>query len=305
MSARAHLARELAWVLAVVAAIAALAFGAARLFFSRPVPAPDIPSSLDAGLKPLMLKQIRAENRLVETPVVTIAVAAIMDRLAPAYAAMPAEDGGVSKTASKAASKAASKEERPTIEVLVIDSPVINAFTVPGGVVCVYTGLMKTLSSAEELAAILAHEMSHAAFRDPLTQLARNVGMATLASVLTGGQGETLAQGLLADLVSLRYGRAAEDRADEFAIALLANAGIDPASYGSALSRIKGSNPKDLKLLRYLDPHSPIDERIRSAGERAKAAAAEAAAEGLKAKRIAVDWRKVLKTLPSVLEPTD
>jgi Zn-dependent protease with chaperone function len=164
---------------------------------------------------------------------------------------------------------------------------------------------MKTLSSPEELAAILAHEMTHAAFRDPLTQLARNVGMATLAGALTGGQGETLAQGLLADLVSLRYGRAAEDRADELAVDLLAKAGIDPASYGSALSRIKGSNPKDPKLLRYLDPHSPIDERIRSAGDRAKAAAAKAAAEGLKATRIPVDWKKVLKALPSVLEPTD
>jgi predicted Zn-dependent protease len=283
LSARARLARELAWVLAAVAAIAALAFGAQRLFLARPVPAPDIPRSLDAGLKPLMLKQIRAEDRLVEVPVVASAVAGIMDRLAPAYAALSPEG----------------------IEVLVIDSPVINAFTVPGGVVCVYTGLMKTLSSPEELAAILAHEMTHAAFRDPLTQLARNVGMATLAGALTGGQGETLAQGLLADLVSLRYGRAAEDRADELAVDLLAKAGIDPASYGSALSRIKGSNPKDPKLLRYLDPHSPIDERIRSAGDRAKAAAAKAAAEGLKATRIPVDWKKVLKALPSVLEPTD
>lgn len=275
-------------MLAVVAAIAALAFGAARLFFSRPVPSPDIPRSLDAGLRPLILKQIRAENRLVETPVVTSAVAAIMDRLAPAYAAMPLDGANLPK------------ESRPAIEVLVIDSPVINAFTAPGGVVCLYTGLMKALTSPEELAAILAHEMSHAAFRDPLTQLARNVGMATLASVLTGGRGETLAQGLLADLVSLRYGRAAEDRADEFAIALLAKAGIDPASYGSALSRIKGSNPKDMRLLRYLDPHSPIDERISSAGERAKAAA-----EGLTAKSIAVDWSEVLKALPSVLEPAD
>jgi len=297
LSARARLARELAWVLAVVAAIAALAFGAQRLFLARPVPAPDIPRSLDAGLKPLMLKQIRAQNRLVEIPVLASAVAAIMDRLAPVYAALPLEAANVPQEPPG--------ESRPAIEVLVIDSPVINAFTVPGGVVCVYTGLMKTLSSPEELAAILAHEMTHAAFRDPLTQLARNVGMATLASVLTGGQGETLAQGLLAELVSLRYGRAAEDRADELAIDLLAKAGIDPASYGSALSRIKGSNPRDPKLLRYLDPHSPIDERIRSAGERAKAAAATASAEGLKATRIAVDWKKVLKALPSVLEPTD
>ena len=280
MSTRARLARELGLLLAAVAALALIGFGLQRLFFSRPVPAPDIPRSLDDGLKPLMLKQIRAENRLVEEAAVTEAVAAIMQRLDPAYAAAG----------------------RPSIEILVIDSAVVNAFTVPGGVVCVYSGLVKALAGPEELAAIIAHEMSHAASRDPLAQLARKVGMATLATVLTGGQGETLAQGLLADLVSLRYGREAEDRADRFAVEVLARAGIDPAGYARALARIRDSGRKNPGLLRYLDPHSPIDERISRAEEEAKAAAAGTSTAP---KPIAVDWKKLMKALPTVFEPED
>ncbi len=285
MTARARIARELAWVLAAAAAIAGLAFGAQRLFFSRPVAAPDIPRSLDEGLAPLMVRQIRAENRLIENPSVTAAMTAIVDRLAPAYAALPVDGRDPS---------------RPAVEVFVIDSPVINAFTAPGGVVCVYAGLMKSLVSAEEMAAILAHEMTHAAFRDPLGQLARRVGMATLASILTGGQGGNLAHSLLAEAVSLRYGREAEDRADELAVDMLARAGIDPQSYARALEHIKAAGPRDPKLLRYFDPHSPIDSRIASAEQRAKAAAA---ARGLATTGIPVDWSGVVKALPSVLEP--
>jgi predicted Zn-dependent protease len=294
---RARLVKELGILLAGIGALAVVGFAMQRLFFSRPVPAPDIPRSLDDGLKPLMLKQIRAENRLVEDPAVTAAVAAILRRLDPVYAEISLDESGI-PTAATGTDRLGS---RPRIEVLVIDSPVVNAFTVPGGVVCVYTGLIKTLSSPEELSGILAHEMSHAAFRDPLAQLARKVGMATLAGILTGGQGETLAQGLLADLVSLRYGREAEDRADRVSVAILARAGIDPASYAHALSRIKDSARKNPGLLRYLDPHSPIDERIG----RAEKEAAAAAAPNVNRKRIAVDWKKLLKALPTVFEPTD
>lgn len=270
-------------MLAGAAAIAGLAFGAQRLFFPRPVTTPDIPRSLDEGLAPLMVSQVRAENRLVETPAVTEAMTAIVERLTRAGAEAPTE---------------VEARSRPTIEVFVIDSPVINAFTLPGGIVCVYTGLMKSLASAEEMAAILAHEMAHAGFRDPLAELARRVGMASIASLLTGGQGGNLAHSLLAEAVSLRYGRQAEDRADELAVDLLARAGIDPESYASALSHIKEAGPRDPKLLRYLDPHSPIDERIAAAEGRLSH-------DGLATRRIAVDWKELVKALPSVLEPTD
>lgn len=266
-----RLARELGLLAAVVAALALAGFALQRLFIPRAVPAPDIPRSLDERLKPLVVKQIRAENRLVEEPFAVRTVAAIASRLAP---------------------------DSP--EVILVDSPLVNAFAVPGGVVCVSTGLVKALGGPEELAAIVAHEMSHVAHRDPIAQLARRVCMASLAAVLTGGQGETLVQGLLADLVTLRYGREAENRADNFAVQLLAGAGIDPRSYAAALTRIRDTGLKHPGLFRYLDPHSPIDERIAAATQAAESAAAGRAAAW---EPVAADWKKLLKALPTVLEP--
>jgi predicted Zn-dependent protease len=142
--------------------------------------------------------------------------------------------------------------------------------------------------------------MSHVTARDPVAQLARRLGMAALAAVLTGGQGETLVQGLLADLVTLRYGREAEDRADSFAVRLLAGSGIDPRSYAAALTRIREAGVKNPGLLRYFDPHSPLDERIASAARAAEAAAVERTGAW---EPVAVDWKRLLQALPTVLEP--
>jgi beta-barrel assembly-enhancing protease len=273
LKAPGKLAREIALLLAGTAVLAGLAFGVQRLFFSRPAPADNAPRWLDSALKPVILRQIRAENRLVEDPAVARAVDTVLARLSAA-------DGG------------------DGVEVLVIDSPVVNAFAVPGGVVCVYTGLVKALSSADELAAILAHEMSHVRSRDALAGLARRMGMAVLLSAVSGGRGATAAQALLADLVTVRYGRGAEDRADAFAVRLLSDAGVDPASYARALARIRDAGLAEPGLLRYLDSHSPIDERI----ERAEAAAA-AARPGSRPTPIALDWTALVRLLPTVLEP--
>ena len=44
----------------------------------------------------------------------------------------------------------------------VIDSPEVNAFALPGGYVYVFTGLRKVVQTDDELAAVLAHEITHA-----------------------------------------------------------------------------------------------------------------------------------------------
>lgn len=279
MKAPGRLAREIGLLLAGAAVLAGLAFGAQRLLFPRPSPhaaretalQEDLPAWLDSALAPVIMRQVRAENRLVENAEVNAAVDAILDRLA-------GPGGG--------------------IEVLVIDSSLVNAFAAPGGVVCVYTGLLKALSSADELAAVLAHEMSHVQRRDALASLARRLGMTVLLSALGGGRGSSAAQGLLADLVSLRYGREAEDRADAFAVGLLADRGIDPAAWPRALASLRDSGAANPGLLRYLDPHSPIDERIARAEREAAAAGARATARVL-----AVDWDALVRSLPSALEP--
>lgn len=176
-----------------------------------------------------------------------------------------------------------------------IDSPTVNAFTLPGGIICVDTGLIRDLGSAEQMAAVLGHELSHAAHRDPLSLLARQVGVTALAGVLTGGRSGDLARTLAQTLVKVHYGREAEDRADAFSVKLLALAGIPPVSFAQALERIRKAEPKDAAVLQWIDSHSPIDERIARARE-------QAAGLSVTPRRITVSWPALIRELPKPQE---
>ena len=50
-------------------------------------------------------------------------------------------------------------------KIVVIDDPSLNAFVTPGGMVCVFTGLLSTLRTRDQLAAVISHEMGHAIAR--------------------------------------------------------------------------------------------------------------------------------------------
>ena len=268
MILRARLARELAVIGAVLALLALAAFAGQRLLFPRQAPTPDIARSLDDALGPLMRQQIRSSRWQVEVPQVDEVFAAIMGRLLPAMPGRPMN-----------------------VEVLVIDSPEINAFTLPGRVICVDTGLIRELKSAEEMAAVLGHELGHVANRDPLTLLARQMGMSALAAALTGGQGAAVLSSMVQTLVNVHYGREAEDRADAFSVHLLARAGIPPDSFGRALALIGAAAPKRPGPLAYIDPHSPLDKRIGRAKEQARQ-------EQFVPRKLAVDWKRLLEALP-------
>jgi predicted Zn-dependent protease len=259
-------------ILEVAAAVAAAAllFGIAlvvqKLFLSGPVRTPDIPLAVETSLRTLMLSQVRAEQRIIDTPAVTDAFAGIEARLIPKVGALPYQ-----------------------VQVLVVDSPVV---TMPGGLIVVYSGLARRMESPEEMAAILAHELGHVVHRDSLTLIARQLGIAALLTILTGGRGENLAQSALRTLVTRHYSRGAEDSADAFAEELLPRAGMDPAAFAFALARLKKREGGDTPaLLQYLDPHSAIEQRIA----RARAAAKPA---GFRASPIRVDWKKAVAALP-------
>jgi len=263
--------RELLLVLGAALALAGLAFGAAGLFFNRQVAVPDVAVEVEKGLRTVMRRQVALEGQVVESPAVIDAFATLVQRLAPGLGSQPFEP-----------------------EVIVVDSPVVNAVTLPGGIVCVYTGLVRTLETADEMAAVLAHELAHVAHRDAFTLVARQVGMAALAAVVSGGS-ESVAQSILRSAVNARYTRAAEDRADGFALDLLEGSGLDPGAFGDALARLSALKDKPSELLRYLDTHSDIDERIEGARERSRLFTG--------ARRpLGVDWRAVQAALPSAFD---
>ncbi|MCI0471186.1 MAG: M48 family metalloprotease, partial [Candidatus Aminicenantes bacterium] len=69
------------------------------------------------------------------------------------------------------------------IEVLIVNDPMVNAFAFPGGLLVVYSGIIKKMDSAEDFAALLAHESAHVIHRDSLKALVRQLGLGSLLAI--------------------------------------------------------------------------------------------------------------------------
>jgi len=253
----------------VLVALAGLAFAVSRFAFGDRVGVPDVGVEIERGLRPIVRREIALEGTVIEDPIVADGFATLLARLRPALGALPLEP-----------------------EVVVVESPVVNAATLPGGIVVVYTGLVRTLETPEQMAAVLAHELVHLEHRDPVTQLAREIGMAAIFSAISGG-GETAAQALLRSAIGLRYSRVAEDRADRGCLEVLARADLDPGAFADALERIVEAGERAPELLRWLDPHSDVDARIARARSRSAPHAP---------RPLDVDWKAVRSVLPSLFD---
>jgi predicted Zn-dependent protease len=127
--------------------------------------------------------------------------------------------------------------DRPTLpyEFKVLNNEVPNAWALPGGKIAVNRGLLVELESEAELAAVLAHEIVHAAARHGAKSMER--GMLMQAGVL--GLGMAIdshdyrdlilgTAGISAQLVGLKYSREAEREADYYGMKYMAAAGYDP-----------------------------------------------------------------------------
>jgi len=120
-------------------------------------------------------------------------------------------------------------------EFVVLNSSVPNAWALPGGKVAVNRGLLVALRNEAELAAVLSHEVVHAAARHGAKQIERSTLMqgaitATAIGVQGYGVGNAVMQGgqLAANLVNQKYGRDAERESDFYGTRMLAKAGYDP-----------------------------------------------------------------------------
>ena len=134
---------------------------------------------------------------------------------------------------------AAVSDRKLPYEFVVLNNPVPNAWALPGGKIAVNVGLLTELKNESELAAVLGHEIVHAAARHGAKAQERGTLMQVgLAAAQIGAAisdvNSTVANlalqgaGLGAQLVQTKYGRDQELEADEYGIKYMKAAGYDP-----------------------------------------------------------------------------
>lgn len=114
----------------------------------------------------------------------------------------------------------------------VIESDQINAFAAPGGYVYFYTGLLREMENESEMAAVMAHEISHVVARHGVKRLQAALGASIAYQLIFGGENSSqavqAAVGVGMGLAFAGYSRDAEREADNFGIQYMVKAGYDP-----------------------------------------------------------------------------
>jgi len=232
---------------------------------------PDIGSPADATLSKndearlgrAIMAQIRNSGQVVEDPLVTEYVNEIGHRIAA-----QANSDGIYD-----------------FSFFVIEDPVVNAFALPGGFIGVHTGLLEATRNEDELAGVLAHEVSHvtqrhiarsihSGQRQSIMSMAIMLGAVLAAATGAGGdavQGAiAVAQGTAAQQ-QINFTRSNEYEADRVGIAALAAAGFDPQGMASFFEVISSSNtPMEYRTPEFLRTHPVSSARIAESRSRAR-----------------------------------
>lgn len=151
----------------------------------------------------------------------------------------------------------------------------VNAFCMPGGKIVVYSGLLQaTRPTDDELAAVIAHEVSHAVAKHANERISREMLTQLGGQVLTGMVGSQSAAlgGVLQQvypigsqlLVSLPYGRKQEYEADKIGMVFMAMAGYDPAAAVTLWQKMAQQGKKSPE---FLSTHPGDQNRIRAIQE--------------------------------------
>jgi len=274
--------------LACAALAAALSLGAPAVH-AQDAAAPRLPALGDAGTEDLsigderrlgeqIMREARRDPALLDDAVLLAYVQSLWQPLVQAARARGDIDANL--------------ERQFPWEIFLVRDRSVNAFALPGGYVGVHLGLVAITSNRDQLASVLAHELTHVTQR----HIARSIGNARSTSLvgiaalligilaasrsnnvdvanaaIMGGQGAAL-QG------QLNFSREMEREADRIGFAVLSGAGFATGGMAQMFERLQGNTAvADSGAFPYLRTHPLTVERISEARSRMLLAGAEAA----------------------------
>lgn len=146
----------------------------------------------------------------------------------------------------------------------ILESDEINAFALPGGFIFMHKPIIKYCNeNVDEIAFILAHEMSHVIKGHSFNRLMAEYSINTISRLIkVSGLLQSAAKELTAKYFKTRYSCENELEADDFAIRLMSAAKYNPQGAVDFFQRMKKLSKEKTLLPKYLTTHPQFDERI-------------------------------------------
>ena len=155
----------------------------------------------------------------------------------------------------------------------------VNAWCMPGGLICVFEGLLPVTKDEPSLAIVLGHEIAHAVARHSAEQYSTQyrqqygmqIGSAVASAVGVGSNTIALGQAMASKgmgLANLKYSRNHESEADHLGLIFAAMAGYDPqvavgfwqrmaAQSSNTTAEFLSSHPSDATRIRQIQGWMP------------------------------------------------
>lgn len=152
----------------------------------------------------------------------------------------------------------------------VLDTPVVNAFAVPGGYIYFTRGVLALMNSEAELAAVMAHEMGHVNARHSIRKMSQLI-LVQLGLVVGSALSETFAKisgvaSIGIQLLFLKFSRDDERQADALGVEYSRKGGYNPAemvSFFHSLEKL-GDLSGGHRLPGFLSTHPLTSERVQN-----------------------------------------
>lgn len=165
----------------------------------------------------------------------------------------------------------AMQSERPGLpwHFGVLDSPNVNAFATPGGYVFVTRGLLMKMRSEDELAGVLAHEISHVVRKHHLVAIQKGakrgmltdvVGMAASSRGVNENWNKVLSAGT--ELYARGLDKGDEFEADRMGVVIATRAGYDPFGLPAVLQTLDSVNASDKGMALMFKTHPTPASRL-------------------------------------------
>jgi Zn-dependent protease with chaperone function len=146
----------------------------------------------------------------------------------------------------------------------IIEDETLNAYALPGGAIVIHSGLIEKANHVNEVAGVLAHEISHVTRRHHIRGMVDKVGFFVLLSAFLGdaaGIGTELAL-IGSNLEALRYSRDYELEADESGWELMLKANLNPSGMIAFFETLEHEHGGMPDVASFMSTHPATTERI-------------------------------------------